>query len=458
MDKKGTQPTVINVNGDYTAQAAWETKSPLARNYGDKFLMFDHGKGVWLWDSAGNKYLDFGSGIAVNSFGHGRADFAKIVSDQMRKVVHVSNLYTTPETMDLARRLVASSPRAVDQPYKTISLEEWREGATGPYFKAVHLGNSGTEANEAALKYARIYQKRKLENGKAANGTRFLAFENAFHGRTMGALSVTYSKIYREINEPLVPGVEFLPFNDPVSLRKTLSKDFAAVIVEPIQGEGGLTPMTPEFAAELNRLCRELDVILIADEIQSGTGRTGVIFYSQTCGLEPDIITMAKPLAGGLPLSATLLVPKIADIIKPGDHGTTFGGNPVACALASHVWSQVTTLEFLIKVAERGSWLEKGLKRMRRRHKWLGQLKGAGMLRGIEVNLPPALAGGKPQPAHPAFMVRLIEACRLQGLIVLRSGKNVLRIAPPLIISKTEMNRGFVLLDQALTSLEGPLE
>ena len=214
--------------------------------------------------------------------------------------------------------------------------------------------------------------------------------------------------------------------------------------------------MTPEFAAELNQLCRELDVVLIADEIQSGTGRTGAIFYSQSCGLEPDIITLAKPLAGGLPLSATLLVPKIADAIQPGDHGTTFGGNPVASALASHIWQEITSLEFLIKVAERSSWLEKGLKKMRRKHKWLGRLKGAGMLRGIEISIPNN-GSAKPikgQSADPAFMVKVIEACRQNGLIILRSGKNVLRIAPPLIISKTELNKGFVLLDAALTSLE----
>lgn len=447
-------------NYNYDAAEAWETQSPLSRNYADKFLLFSHGKGVWLWDTAGNKYLDFGSGIAVNSFGHGRADFARIVAEQMRKVVHVSNLYSTPETMGFARAIVASSPRSADQPYREISPEDWQSGKRGPYFKAVHLGNSGTEANESALKYARIYQKRKLEAGKAANGTKFLAFENAFHGRTMGALSVTHSKVYREINEPLIPGVEFLPYNDINALRKHLTKDFAAVIVEPIQGEGGLTPMDPEFAAELNKLCRELDVVLIADEIQSGTGRTGVLFYSQSCGLEPDIITLAKPLAGGLPLSATLLVPKIADAIQPGDHGTTFGGNPVACALATHVWGQVSTLEFLIKVAERGSWLEKGLKKLRRKHKWLGKLKGAGMLRGIEVNLPPqpVPAGTKAarlQPADPAFMVKVVEACRKQGLMVLRSGRNVIRIAPPLIIGKSDMNKGFALLDQALSTLEG---
>jgi acetylornithine/N-succinyldiaminopimelate aminotransferase len=449
-DKKEVGPAAGN---NYNDGAAFETQSPLSRNYADQFLIFDHGKGVWLWDAAGNKYLDFGSGIAVNSFGHGRTDFAKIVAEQMKKVVHVSNLYSTVQTMDLARRLVASSPRAKDQPYRAVDPAEWQKGVRGPYFKAVHLGNSGTEANEGALKYARIFQKRRAAAGGAPNGTRFLAFESAFHGRTMGALSVTHSKTYREINEPLIPGVEFLPFNDAAALRKTLSRDFAAVIVEPIQGEGGLTPMTPEFAAELNKLCRELDVVLIADEIQSGCGRTGTLYASQHFGLEPDIVTLAKPLAGGLPLSATLLVPKIANAVQPGDHGSTFGGNPVACALASHVWDQLSSPEFLAMVKEKGEWLAGGLLRLKRKHKWLGQLKGEGMLRGIEINVP-APGKRKLEPADAAFMPKLIEACRQQGLIVLRSGKNVLRLAPPLTISKSEMAKGFKLLDAALSSME----
>jgi acetylornithine/N-succinyldiaminopimelate aminotransferase len=449
-DKKDVGPSAGN---SYNDGAAFETQSPLSRNYADQFLLFDHGKGVWLWDAAGNKYLDFGSGIAVNSFGHGRPDFAKVVAGQMKKVVHVSNLYSTVQTMDLARRLVAASPLSKDQPYRAVDPAEWQKGVRGPYFKAVHLGNSGTEANEGALKYARIFQKRRAASGGAPNGTRFLAFESAFHGRTMGALSVTHSKIYREINEPLIPGVEFLPFNDIETLRKTLTRDFAAVIVEPIQGEGGLTPMTPEFATALNKLCRELDVVLIADEIQTGCGRTGALFASQHFGLEPDIVTMAKPIAGGLPLSATLLVAKIADAIQPGDHGTTFGGNPVACALGSHVWDLITAPSFLPMVQEKAAWLETGLLRLKRKHKWLGQLKGVGMLRGVEVNLP-APGKRKFEPADATFMPKLIEACRQQGLIVLRSGKNVLRLAPPLTMTKSEMAKGFKLLDAALGTLE----
>jgi acetylornithine/N-succinyldiaminopimelate aminotransferase len=211
--------------------------------------------------------------------------------------------------------------------------------------------------------------------------------------------------------------------------------------------------MSPAFAAELNRLCRELDVVLIADEIQSGTGRTGTLFASQHFGLEPDIVTLAKPLAGGLPLSATLVVPKIANVIQPGDHGTTFGGNPVASALGAHVWDMVSDPQFLAMVREKGEWLEAGLLKLRRKHKWLGNLKGVGMLRGIEVNIP-APGKRKFEPADAAFMPKVVEACRQQGLIVLRSGKNVLRLAPPLVISKADLAKGFKLLDAALTTLE----
>ena len=429
----------------------FEEKPPIARNYGDRFLVFDHGKGVWLWDRGGNKYLDFGSGIAVNSFGHGRSDFARIVSTQMKRVVHVSNLYSTPQTINLVRKLIGSSPLSKHQPYHPVE-----KGGTGPYFKSVHLGNSGSEANESALKYARIYSKRKAN----PNGTKFLAFESAFHGRTMGALSVTHNKTYREPSDPLIPGVEFLPFNDVEALRKTLDSSFAAVIVEPIQGEGGLTPMTLEFAAELNKLCRLHDVVLIADEIQTGIGRTGKLYGSEWFGLEPDIVNLAKPLAAGLPLSATMLTPKIADIVQPGDHGSTFGGGPVTCALAGHVWDMITAPAFLPMINEKSAWLERGLEALRKDHKWLGELRGKGMLRGVVVNIPesgglPGDTSPKPgEAADPAFMVALIEAVRKSGLIVLRSGKNVLRLAPPLIINEQQLRHGFELLDKVLTTVE----
>ena len=253
---------------------------PYPKNYATELLVIEEGDGVYLKDSAGRTYLDFGSGIAVNALGYGREDIAEIVSRQMKKLVHMSNLYATRPALELAEKIVA-----------------------GGNFAAVHFGNSGTEANEAALKYARLYAYRK----KGPEHHKLLAFKGAFHGRTMGALSCTPTAAYRDPFEPLVPGCEFAPFNDSKALEETLDGSFAAVIVEVVQGEGGLAVMTEDFAKALNTLCAKHDVILIADEVQTGLGRTGSFYASEGVGLSPDIITLAKPLAGGLPLSATLL-------------------------------------------------------------------------------------------------------------------------------------------------------
>lgn len=422
--------------GSYKFTGAFVNDPPFTKNYGSSFLVFEKGKGSWLWDREGKKYLDFGSGIAVNSFGHGRGDFAAIVAKQMKTLVHTSNLFTTMPTLELARKLVASSPLAKDQPYRS-------EKPAG-YFAGVHLGNSGSEANETALKYARIYASRKAQ----PNGTRILAFENSFHGRTMGALSCTWTEKYRLPSAPLVPGVSFIPFNDIQALESILSSEFCAVIVEPIQGEGGLCPMTEAFAQRLNELCRAFDVCLIADEIQTGLGRTGTLFASQALGLQPDIISLAKPLAGGLPASATLVVPKIHEVIHAGDHGGTFGGNPVACALGNAVWDEVSTAGFLGSVNELSTRLRRGLDTLRSKHPCLGPERGKGMLIGIEI------LGKDGKPASSDDLARLLVNAREEGLIVLRSGSNVLRMAPPLNISPKDADEGLKRLGRALKRFE----
>jgi len=405
---------------------------PFTKNYGDTFLIFKAGKGAWLQDIDGKKYLDFGSGIAVNSFGHGRKDFAKIVATQMKTLAHTSNLFTSFPTLNLAARLVATTPLTASESGTPVE----------PYFAGVHLGNSGSEANETALKYARIYAKRK-DN---PNGHKILAFKNSFHGRTMGALSATWTEKYRFPSEPLVPGVEFIGFNDLEALNATLNSDFCAVIVEPIQGEGGLCPMTREFAASLNQLCAKYDVCLIADEIQTGLGRTGTFYASEQMGLQPDIICLAKPLAGGLPASATLVRQKIHHQIHAGDHGGTFGGNPVVAALACHILNLVQADSFLPGVQAIAQQLRTGLTALQKHFPFLGALRGAGMLIGIEINHPGTLESGSPE-----LLASLIDCCKQQGLIVLRSGTNILRLAPPLTLTATDADKGLALLQKALT-------
>ena len=258
----------------------------------------------------------------------------------------------------------------------------------------------------------------------------------------MGALSCTYNKHYREDCEPLIGGVEFLPYNDVETLKKTVNSTYAAIIVEVIQGEGGLKCMTKEFAEALNEVCANNDVILIADEVQTGLTRTGYPFASGLVNLNPDIITLAKPLAGGLPLSATLIPEKVNELLQPGDHGSTFGGNPVACAVANLVLETLFFPPFIFEVQAKGEYLKKKLEELKTEFACIGELRGAGMLRGFEVNTPSGYEGDLSKD--------LIKECMENGLLLLRSGVNVVRLAPPLVISEKELDEGFAIIEKCL--------
>ncbi len=292
-----------------TPSLAIERNLPFPPQYGSELLVIRRGRGVWLEDTAGKRYLDFAGGIAVNALGYGRADLARTAMRQMRKLSHISNLFTTEPALALARAMLARGPFP---------------------FSSVFFGNSGTEANEAALKYARLYSQRT----KGPGHEKILCFTGAFHGRTFGSLSCTPTPKYQDPYKPLLPGVVVAPFNDVKTLKELLTDEFAGVIVEVIQGEGGLASMTEEFARALNETCAAAGAILIADEVQTGLSRTGTFYGSEGVGLTPDIITLAKPLAGGLPLSAVLIPRKVNALIHLGDHGTTFGGGPVTTAVA----------------------------------------------------------------------------------------------------------------------------
>jgi acetylornithine/N-succinyldiaminopimelate aminotransferase len=392
--------------------------TPFAGHVASELLVLDRGEGVWLYDKAGNKYLDFGSGIAVNALGYGRKDMAQVVYNQMKKLIHIPPLWTTETAYALGKKLVQSGP-----------------------FAAVHFGNSGSEANETALKFARLYAKRVKGEGHH----KIACFENAFHGRTMGALSCTPTPKYQDPYKPLVPGVVSLPYNNIAALKKVLNDEFAAVIVEVVQGEDGLNCMTEEFAAELDRLCEKYDIILIADEIQTGLYRTGSLYASLEIGLHPDIVTLAKPLAGGLPLSATLLAEKINKLIHIGEHGTTFGGGPVTTALGLFVWDKLHDPAFLTELKAKINCLEKLLQKLQQDCACVGQLKGKGFLRGIEI----LDTKGRGEQLMPELLAQIQK----QGLLVLRSGKNILRIAPSFVISEQELALGVDLLHKVLEQL-----
>lgn len=399
----------------------------LPGQYTRELLVLDRGSGVYVEDSSGNGYLDFGSGIAVNALGYGREDLARIASEQMKKLIHVSNLYATEPAITLAAKLAATGN-----------------------FAAVHFGNSGSEANESAIKYARLYGNRTY----SAEKHKIACFTGAFHGRTLGALSCTPTPKYQEPYRPLVPGVEVLPYNDAEAVRNGLSAEYAGVIVEVIQGEGGLDTMQPEFVAALRKTCSAHDILLIADEVQTGCGRTGDFYASSWAGLEPDIITLSKPLAGGLPLSATLLPEKINSLLTIGDHGTTFGGGPVTTAVANYVLDQIFNPPFLEGVKKKGEYLAGKLAELASCHRVIAGVKGKGLLQGLALD-PGASAGtGPAEKTVKALSGSILTEARSKGLLILRSGAGVIRIAPPLIISEEEIDEGVKILDTVFSTLK----
>jgi predicted acetylornithine/succinylornithine family transaminase len=382
-------------------------------------VVFTHGEGCYLFDTTGKRYLDFTSGIAVTALGHGDPRWVTAVREQAGKLVHVSNLYHTEPHVTLARRLVENS-----------------------FASKVYFCNSGAEANEAALKFARKTARQKAggaeenQGSTSGNGNRkaqIVAFSGGFHGRTMGALATTYKAAYREPFAPLMPGVVFAPYNDLSAAAKAIGSATCAVIVEPIQGEGGVNVAEPAFLQALRRLCDENQALLIFDEVQCGLGRTGTLWAHEAYGVTPDIMTLAKPLAGGLPIGATLLTEAIAGAIEPGDHGSTFAAGPLVCRAAEVVFDRVNDAQFLQQVRENGAYLRQRLQRLE--HDSIVQVRGKGLLVGIEMSGPVA---------------PLIGAARAKGLIIINAGENVLRLAPPLTVGPAEIDHAVAILEQVI--------
>ena len=370
-------------------------------------MVLDHGEGAYVYDSDGKRYLDFAAGIAVTALGHSDEEWAAAVADQAATLTHVSNLYYTAPQVELARRLVENS-----------------------FADKVFFCNSGAEANEAALKFARKWAKVEIGDWRSEiasespiSKSKIVAFTGSFHGRSMGALSVTYKEKYRQPFEPLVPGVTFGTFNDLESAGQVIDDNTCAVIVEPIQGEGGVHAATPEFLEEVRRLCDEHKALLIFDEVQCGLGRTGHLWAHQSYGVTPDIMTLAKPLAGGLPIGATLVTQRVAEAIKPGDHGSTFAAGPLVCRAAQVVFDRVNRPAFLQQVQENGAYLRHRLQTLESEK--IVNVRGQGLLVGLELN-----TGVAP----------LVAAARERGLLIISAGDNTLRLAPPLIITRAHID------------------
>jgi acetylornithine aminotransferase/acetylornithine/N-succinyldiaminopimelate aminotransferase len=364
-------------------------------------VVFTHGRGCRLYDSQGRAYLDFLGGIAVNALGYSHPRLVRVIRREAGRAVHVSNLFHNPFQGSLASKLA-----------------EWSG------LDCVFFTNSGAEAIEGALKLARAYAHAKSAAGSTTTKTRILALENSFHGRTFGALSITHTPKYREPFAPLVPGVEFVRFNDVADLDAKFDATVCALVVETIQGEGGVFPISEDFWQRARALTMDHDAALIADEIQTGLGRTGRKFAYQKFDSEPDIVTVAKPLAGGLPLGAVIANERFAAAFSPGMHGSTFGGGPLVCAVALEFLSVMEDEDLLENVRARGAELRAGLEKLAARFDFVREVRGEGLIVGIDLSVP-----GAP----------FVEEALRSGLLINCTHDHILRLLPPFIVRRRDV-------------------
>jgi acetylornithine/N-succinyldiaminopimelate aminotransferase len=377
-------------------------------------VLLRKGRGVHVYDHKGRKYLDFLSGIGVSALGHAHPAITKAIAKQSRLLVHTSNLFYTEYQGKLAAALTKIS------------------GMERAFFT-----NSGTEAWEGALKFARAYAKENCHAGQEPKW-RFLALEHAFHGRTFGSLATTHKEKYRAPFAPGVPGVEFVRFNDVDDLEKKFDSTVCAIGFEFVQGEGGIRPVSKEFANKARELADKHGALLIADEIQSGLGRTGKWFAYQHFGIKPDMVTLAKPIAGGLPLGALLVTDKVSQAIHPGMHGTTFGGGPLACAVALELLHTMDRDKLLKHIQKTGSYLFDQLRDLQKKHACIRDVRGMGLMGGVELE--------SADLAKDVFK-QLLE----RGVIVNRTDETVIRMLPPFIIKKQHVDQVVRLLDAVLS-------
>jgi acetylornithine/N-succinyldiaminopimelate aminotransferase len=377
-------------------------------------VVFESGKGCALFTREGERYLDLISGVGVASLGHGNPTLARAIADQAATLLHTSNLFHHPLQAELASRLAALSglPRAF-------------------------FCNSGAEAVEACLKFSR-----RFWHAQGTPRTMFVAFNHSFHGRTMGAVSVTWDDHYRAPFAPLVPGVTFVDPADPAAIAAAITRDTAAVIVEPIQGEGGVRPLPQAAADAIAAACRRTGALLIADEVQCGLGRTGRAFYSDALGLRPDLMALGKALGAGVPIGAALFSDRVAGSAKPGDHGSTYGGNLLACRAALVFLDELTKTGLMQHVAAIGAHIERGLQAIASRQPAIKAVRGAGVIWGIDIDRPAAA---------------VVDAARERRLLVNRTSDTVIRLLPPYIITESEIDEALPLLEAAIASaVEAP--
>jgi acetylornithine aminotransferase/acetylornithine/N-succinyldiaminopimelate aminotransferase len=396
-------------------------KKLLLNTYERNPILCVGGCGVYLRDELGNDYLDLLSGIGVSALGYSHPAVTATIADQSARLLHTSNLFFHEHTAELALRLTEIS--GLDR---------------------VFLCNSGTEAWEAALKLARAHAGLLRAEGKTRVGTRFLALEHSFHGRTMGSVATTHKEKYREPFVPVMPGVDFVRFNDVADLRAKFSdpnlEPVCGICIEAIQGEGGIHALSQEFVATARQLCDSTGALLLADEIQSGMGRTGEWFAYQHYGIQPDITTLAKPIANGLPMGAMLCTDEAARAITPGMHGTTFGGGPLACAVAITVIDTMKQGNLLAHIRDVGGYFKGQLEDLRRRHDCVTEVRGMGLMLGLELD-------------SEDLAKRAASEMMARRIIINRTSETVLRFLPPYILEREHVDTAIAALDQILTSL-----
>lgn len=375
-----------------------EAENVLLHTYKRYQIILDKGEGVYLFDTEGKKYLDFAAGIAVFALGYNNKEYNDTLKAQIDKLIHTSNYYYNVPAVEAAKKLT-----------KLSGLDK------------VFFTNSGTEAIEGAMKLAKKY----AYNKDGSTDHDIISLNNSFHGRSLGALSLTGNPDYQKAFKPLIEGIKFADMNSLDSVKNLINNKTCAIIMEPIQGEGGIFPATMEFLQGVKLLCEENDILLIFDEIQCGMGRTGSMFAYQQYGIMPDILTVAKALGCGVPVGAFLANEKVASAMVPGDHGTTYGGNPLVCSAVSKVFELFESCDVINNVNEITPYLECGLNKLVNEYDFIIERRGKGLMQGIEFSIPVA---------------DIILKAQELGLIIITAGKNIIRLVPPLIINKEHVD------------------
>jgi len=386
-------------------------KKVIMNTYSQFPIVIEKGDGVYLWDSDGNKYLDFVAGIAVNALGYNNSDYVKEISTQLTKLQHCSNLYWMIPSIELSELLIQNS-----------------------CFDKIFYCNSGAEAVEAAIKLSKKYGK-KL-HGK--NCFEIITMKKSFHGRTMATVTATGQTKYQKGYDPLMPGFSYVEFNNFNELEKAVSENTCAIIIEPIQGEGGIHPAEKIYLEKVRSLCDKNDIVLVFDEVQCGIGRTGELFAYQLFDIKPDVVSLAKGLGGGFPIGAMLAIQSKADAFQPGDHASTFGGNPLACTAGKVVLEKLLNEGVLENVQKIGAYLKTKLIELQKEYEMITDVRGHGLMLGVELDCP---------------VKDIVKDCMEKGLLILGAGENVIRFVPPLIIGKKDIDKGIEILNEVLTQL-----